>query len=232
MTPDKKPFFSGTYILRETRFEQIGMLDLIPRIKEVWAKRNDEFLSSASQFTTALQKNTLLTPGGVMDESIPHLTYEQLRDRFDEGNGSFGGAPKFMMAHNLLFMLRYWKRTKDRKALDMVEKTLQAMRLGGIYDRTGFGFHRYSTDRRWLVPHFEKMLNDQALLAMAYIETFQITGNEEYARTAREIFTYVLRDMTAIDGGFYSAEDADSEGEEGKFYLWTYDEIKRVLAPE
>jgi uncharacterized protein YyaL (SSP411 family) len=230
MTPDKKPFFSGTYIPRETRFGQIGMLDLIPRIKEVWAKRNDEVLSSASQFTMALQKNTLIASGEELDEPILHLTYEQLRDRFDEENSGFGGAPKFPMVHNLLFLLRYWKRTKDRKALDIVEKTLQAMRRGGIYDHIGFGFHRYSTDLRWLVPHFEKMLYDQALLAMVYIETFQITGTEEYARTAHEIFTYVLRDMMAADGGFYSAEDADSEGEEGKFYLWTYDEIKRVLA--
>ena len=232
MTPDKKPFFAGTYIPRETRFGRLGMSDLIPRIKEIWATRKDEVLSSASQITTALQKATLPTPGEELGEAMLHLAYEQLRDRFDEKHGGFGGAPKFPTAHNLLFLLRYWKRTKDRKALDMVEKTLQEMRRGGIYDHIGFGFHRYSTDRQWLVPHFEKMLYDQALLAMAYIETFQATGREEYAQTAREIFTYVLRDMTAADGGFYSAEDADSEGEEGKFYLLTYGEIKRILAPE
>lgn len=232
MTPDEKPFFAGTYIPRETRFGLLGMLDLIPRIKEIWATRNDKVLSSASQITTAVQKATLPAPGEELGEAMLHLAYEQLRDRFDEEYGGFGGAPKFPTAHNLLFLLRYWKRTKDRKALDMVEKTLQAMRRGGIYDHIGFGFHRYSTDQRWLVPHFEKMLYDQALLAMAYIETFQATGKEEYAQTAREIFTYVLREMTAADGGFYSAEDADSEGVEGKFYLWTYDEIKQILAPE
>jgi len=232
MTPDKKPFFAGTYIPRETRFGQLGMLDLIPRIKEIWATRKDEVLSSARQITASLQKATLPAPGEELGEDMLNLAYEQLRDRFDEEHGGFGGAPKFPTAHNLLFLLRYWKRTKDRKALDMVEKTIQAMRGGGIYDHIGFGFHRYSTDRRWLVPHFEKMLYDQALLAMAYIETFQATRKEEYAQTVREIFAYVLRDMTAAEGGFYSAEDADSEGEEGKFYLWTYDEIKRILASE
>jgi len=232
MTPDKQPFFAGTYIPRETRFGRVGMLELIPRIKEVWARRKDEVLSSASQVTAALQKTTLPVPGEELGEPMLRLAYEQLSERFDEEHGGFGGAPKFPTAHNLLFLLRYWKRTKKGKALDMVEKTLQAMRRGGVYDHIGFGFHRYSTDRRWLVPHFEKMLYDQALLAMAYVEAFQATGKEEYARTAHEIFAYVLRDMTAAEGGFYSAEDADSEGEEGKFYLWTHDAIKRILTPE
>ena len=232
MTPDKKPFFAGTYVPRETRFGRLGMLDLIPRINEIWTTRKDEVLSSASQVTAALQKATLQVPGEEMGETMLHLAYEQLSDRFDEEHGGFGGAPKFPTSHSLLFLLRYWKRTKDRKALDMVEKTLQAMRRGGMYDHIGFGFHRYSTDQRWLVPHFEKMLYDQSLLAMAYIETFQVTGGKEYSQAAREIFAYVLRDMTAADGGFYSAEDADSEGEEGKFYLWTYEEVKRILAPE
>ena len=232
MTPDKKPFFAGTYVPRETRFGRLGMLDLIPRINEIWTTRKDEVLSSASQVTAALQKATLQVPGEEMGEAMLHLAYEQLSDRFDEEHGGFGGAPKFPTSHSLLFLLRYWKRTKDRKALDMVEKTLQAMRRGGMYDHVGFGFHRYSTDQRWLVPHFEKMLYDQSLLAMAYIETFQVTGGKEYSQAAREIFAYVLRDMTAADGGFYSAEDADSEGEEGKFYLWTYEEVKRILAPE
>lgn len=232
MTPDKQPFFAGTYIPRETRFGRVGMLELIPHIKEVWARRKDEVLSSASQVTAALQKTTLPLPGEELGEPMLHLAYEQLSDRFDKEHGGFGRALKFPTAHNLLFLLRYWKRTKEGKALDMVEKTLQAMRRGGVYDHIGFGFHRYSTDRRWLVPHFEKMLYDQALLAMVYVEAFQATGKEEYARTAREIFTYVLRDMTAAEGGFYSAEDADSEGEEGKFYLWTHDEVKGILSPE
>jgi len=230
MTPDKKPFFAGTYIPKETRFGRIGMLDLIPRISEIWSTRQSEVLSSADQVIASLQNTTLKVSGEELGEAVLHLAYEQLRDRFDEEHGGFGGAPKFPIPHNLFFLLRYWKRTGDQKALDMVEKTLQSMRLGGIYDHIGFGFHRYSTDNRWLVPHFEKMLYDQALLATAYLETFQATGKEEYARTAREIFTYVLRDMTAVDGGFYSAEDADSEGEEGKFYLWTNAEIEYSLS--
>jgi uncharacterized protein YyaL (SSP411 family) len=232
MTPDKKPFFAGTYIPQETRFGRLGMSELIPRINDIWTTRKDEVLSSAGQITMALQEATLPAPGEEVGETMLHLAYEQLNDRFDEEYGGFGRAPKFPTPHNLLFLLRYWKRTGNKKALGMVEKTLQAMRRGGIYDHIGFGFHRYSTDRQWLVPHFEKMLYDQALLAMAYIETFQVTGKKEYARTAHEIFTYVLRDMTTAGGGFYSAEDADSEGEEGKFYLWTCEEIKQILAPE
>ena len=232
MTPEKEPFFSGTYIPRETRFGRQGMLELIPSIKEIWETRKGEVMNSADQITAALQNSALQEPGEELDEAILHLAYEHLKDRFDEKYGGFGMTPKFPTPHNLLFLLRHWKRTKDAEPLAMVEKTLQAMRRGGIYDQIGFGFHRYSTDRHWLVPHFEKMLYDQALLATAYLETFQATMKEEYARTAREIFTYVLRDMTADDGGFYSAEDADSEGKEGKFYLWTYRNLKQELTPE
>jgi uncharacterized protein YyaL (SSP411 family) len=232
MTPEKEPFFAGTYVPKETRLGRLGMLEIIPRIKEIWTTRRDEALNSASQITAALQKAASPEPSQELDEAILHVAFDQLRDRFDDEYGGFGEEPKFPTPHNLLFLLRYWKRTRDKKALDMVEKTLQAMRYGGIYDQVGFGFHRYSTDRRWLVPHFEKMLYDQALISMAYIEAFQATGKEEYAQSANEIFDYVLRDMTAPDGGFYSAEDADSEGEEGKFYLWTYAEITQILTPD
>ena len=232
MTPEKEPFFASTYIPRETRFGRQGMLDLIPSIKEIWQSRKGEVLDSASQITAVLQNTASQKPGEELDEAVLHLAYQQLKDRFDEKNGGFGGEPKFPTPHNLRFLLRYWKRTSDEQAMAMVEKTLQAMRRGGIFDQIGFGFHRYSTDCRWLVPHFEKMLYDQALIAMAYLETFQATGNEEYARTAREVFTYVLRDMTDSDGGFYSAEDADSEEKEGKFYLWTYGEMKQILTPQ
>jgi len=232
MTPDKQPFFAATYIPKETRSDRIGLLELIPRVSEVWSTRREEALNSASQITASLQNLTKDTHGQVLNEASLHVTFRQLAQHFDNENGGFDGAPKFPTPHNLLFLLRYHKRTNNRKALDMVEKTLRAMRRGGIYDHTGFGFHRYSTDARWLVPHFEKMLYDQALLAMVYIEAFLATGREEYGQTAREIFTYVLRDMTAPEGGFYSAEDADSEGEEGKFYLWTIDEIRTVLSAE
>jgi uncharacterized protein YyaL (SSP411 family) len=232
MTPDKEPFFAATYIPRETRFGRVGMLAIIPRIKELWSTRQAEVLNSAAQITASLQDTALEAPGEGLNEPILHLTYEHLAEHFDEHHGGFGSAPKFPTPHNILFLLGYWKRTRNEKALEMVERTLKAMRHGGIYDHVGFGFHRYSTDSRWLVPHFEKMLYDQALLAMAYTEAYQATGKEEYAQTPKEIFTYVLRDMTSPEGGFYSAEDADSEAEEGKFYLLTNDEIKKVLSAE
>ncbi len=229
MTPDKKPFFAGTYFPKESRYGRIGMLDLIPRVKELWITKPDEVFKSANQITLALQQISSGAPGEDLGESTLRTAYEQLAQRFDAQYGGFGSAPKFPTPHNLLFLLRYWKRTGNEKALQMVEKTLRALRSGGIYDHVGFGFHRYSTDQLWLVPHFEKMLYDQALLAMAYTEVYQATGKWEYAQTAREIFTYVLRDMTAQTGGYYSAEDAESEGEEGKFYLWTEEEIRQIL---
>jgi uncharacterized protein YyaL (SSP411 family) len=232
MTPHKRPFFAATYIPRESRFGLIGMLELIPRIRELWATRRGEALSFSSRIATVLQQTSQDTAGEELDEVMLELTYEQLAKRFDGQHAGFSSAPKFPTPHNLLFLFRYWKRRDNKTALDMVEKTLQAMRQGGIYDQVGFGFHRYSTDSQWLVPHFEKMLYDQAMSAMAYTEAYQATGKKDYGKTAREIFTYVLRDMTAPEGGFYSAEDADSEGEEGKFYLWTLEEVQQALGNE
>ena len=229
MTPDKKPFFAATYIPRESRFGLEGMMQLIPRLRDIWATRRGEALSLSDRITAELQQTSQNTAGDELDEATLKLAYEQLAGCFDGEHGGFGCAPKFPTAHNLLFLLRYWKRSGSKTALDMVEKTLQSMRLGGIYDHIGFGFHRYSTDSQWLVPHFEKMLYDQAMLGMAYMEAYQATGKEDYGKTAREIFTYVLRDMTSPDGGFLSAEDADSEGVEGKFYVWTQEQIRQAL---
>jgi uncharacterized protein len=232
MTPDKKPFFAATYIPKQTRFGRMGMLDLTRRIKEIWEHRKDEALASADKVIAALKQVPDEAPGEAPGKDTLDTAYRQLTERFDAREGGFSNAPKFPTPHNVLFLMRYWKRTGQTEALKMVEKTVQAMRLGGIYDHVGFGFHRYSTDSAWLVPHFEKMLYDQAMLAMAYTEAYQATGKEEYANTVREILTYVMRDMTAPGGGFYSAEDADSEGEEGKFYVWKKDEIREVLGPE
>jgi len=232
MTPDKKPFFAATYIPKESRFGRTGMIDLIPQIKDIWISRKNEVLNSADQIVSSLKQTSNDSPADELSKATLKIAYDQLSQRFDKQNGGFSGAPKFPTPHNLLFLLRDWKHSSDEYALEMVEKTLQAMRQGGIYDHVGFGFHRYSTDGHWLVPHFEKMLYDQALLAMAYTEAYQVTKKKDYEKIARENFTYVLRDMTAKEGGFYSAEDADSEGEEGKFYLWTEDEIRQILTKE
>jgi uncharacterized protein YyaL (SSP411 family) len=167
-----------------------------------------------------------------LDAAFLARGYDALASIYDPQNAGFGNAPKFPSPHNLFFLLRYWHRTGEEQALQMVEETLQAMRMGGIYDHMGFGFHRYSTDAQWLVPHFEKMLYDQALMAIACTECYQAAGKEEYATVACEILDYVLRDMTAPRGGFFSAEDADSEGVEGKFYLWTAEELKGTLNNE
>ncbi|HUW90278.1 MAG TPA: thioredoxin domain-containing protein [Candidatus Nanopelagicaceae bacterium] len=232
MTPDKKPFFAGTYFPKETRFGRTGLVDLAKRVKNLWINERKQLVESSEKITFALQDANTESPGRSLAESVLKSTYSQLSGRFDKKNGGFGTAPKFPTPHNLLFLLRFWRRTGDEEALKMVEKTLKAMRMGGIYDHIGFGFHRYSTDPNWLVPHFEKMLYDQALLILVYLEAYQATGKEEYANTAKEVLTYILRDMISSEGAFYSAEDADSEGEEGKFYVWSKGEIEEILGVE
>jgi len=233
MTPDKKPFFAASYIPKESRYGMTGLLDLIPRISKIWQSQRQELESAGDQVMEAL-RNAARTPPteGEPGEGVLDEAYETFFRVFDGENGGFGDAPRFPTPHNLIFLLRYGNRTGKDPAYAMVEKTLYAMRRGGIFDQIGFGFHRYSTDAEWFVPHFEKMLYDQALLVMAYTEAYLATGREEFARTARETIAYVLREMSDPAGGFYSAEDADSEGEEGKFYLWTKDEILDILGKE
>ena len=230
LTPDKKPFFAATYIPKESRFGMMGLKDLILRIKTLWNSDKKKLLESADEITFNLQNISNEAPGEKLGKGSLKDTYNQLVAQFDPTNGGFSNAPKFPTPHNLIFLLRFWKRTGINESIQMVETTLRKMKQGGIYDHIGYGFHRYSTDSEWLVPHFEKMLYDQALIALAYIEAYQATANIEYSRTAQEIFAYVLRDMTSPDGGFYSAEDADSEGEEGKFYVWTIQELKQFLS--
>jgi hypothetical protein len=232
MTPEKAPFFAATYIPKTSKFGRVGLLELIPEIKNIWRTRRADVTDTAARISDALIRISAGGAGAELDGTVLETAYEQLRQRFDEANGGFGGAPKFPTPHNLFFLLRYWRRSGDNRALEMVEKTLEMMRRGGIYDHVGFGFHRYSTDNLWRVPHFEKMLYDQALLTMAYTEAYLATGKPVYRKTVDEIISYVLRDMTSQEGVFYSAEDADSEGEEGKFYVWAPEEIGEVLDGE
>jgi uncharacterized protein YyaL (SSP411 family) len=232
MTPERQPFFAGTYIPKLTRFGRAGLIDLCRRIKTLWETDKNKVLSSADSISGNLNKAFSFSSEGELDESVLKKGYNLMEMNYDARFGGFGSAPKFPTPHQFLFLLRYYHRSGDEQALDMVKKTLTAMRLGGIWDHVGYGFHRYSTDKQWLLPHFEKMLYDQALLAQAYLETYQVTGETFYAKTAEEIFTYVLRDMTSEDGAFFAAEDADSEGEEGKFYVWAMEEFRNLLGED
>lgn len=232
MTADKQPFFAGTYFSKYSRFSRIGMLDLIPRMRDLWKSRREEVLASAAQISNTLEKTLRISGKDWLDENVLHAAYEQLTHQFDVKWGGFGNRPKFPTPHNLIFLLRYSYQFKNKDALQMVEHTLEQMRNGGIYDHLGYGFHRYSTDEKWLVPHFEKMLYDQASIAIACLETFQMTQKMQYAQTAREVFEYIFRALTSHEGAFFSAEDADSEGEEGKFYEWSKKEIQTILGEE
>lgn len=232
MTPDKKPFFAATYIPKETRFNRLGMMDLIPRISKAWRNERQKLLHSAEKITTGFRQTLELPQEDRPDEQVIVSARNNLGNRFDPDFGGFGSQPKFPSPHNLLFLLQYSNSFQDREAQEMACLTLEKMRLGGLYDQIGFGFHRYSTDNKWLLPHFEKMLYDQALLMIAYSDGWLNSKNEFFKQTVFEIADYISEQLTSAGGGFYSAEDADSEGEEGKFYVWTQDEIKSVLDPE
>ena len=232
MTPEGGPFFAATYIPKETRSGQIGLRELLLRIDELWKTRRDEVIDSASRLVRALQEGSRTAAGDDLEESVLKRGFEELAEAFDKRWGGFGTAPKFPMAHQLVFLLRYWSRSGEREALEMAVKTLELMRRGGIYDQVGFGFHRYSTDAEWRLPHFEKMLYDQAMLAMAYAEAYQATRNGSFGTTVREILSYVSAEMTSPQGGFFSAQDADSGGEEGAYYLWRAQEIRAALGEE
>jgi uncharacterized protein YyaL (SSP411 family) len=238
LTPDRKPFYAATYLPKTGRFQQMGLVDLVERVGEMWDENRDQLVSDADEVTDLLRRSVDETGGAdALDEAVLNEAHDQLSSQFDPAHGGFGSAPKFPAPHNLLFLLRQWHRTEEDRALEMATETLDRMRLGGVYDQVGDGFHRYSTDERWLLPHFEKMLYDQAMHVMAYAEAYQATGTARYARTAHEVLTYVLRDLQSPDGGFYSAEDADSENEEGDmeegaFYVWSTDEVRDLLDAE
>lgn len=231
LTPDQIPFYVGTYFPKESRYGKPGFKDVITQLYDKFTKEPETIERVGNQMKDALQP-TRKQQLNILSEDTIHKCFQQLGSAFDEEYGGFGQAPKFPTPHVLTFLLRYYKYTGNNKARKMVKKTLEGMANGGIYDHIGLGFARYSTDELWLVPHFEKMLYDNALLANAYIEAYQVTKNERFKKVAKEIFTYVLRDMRHSEGGFYSAEDADSEGVEGKFYVWSADEIIEVLGED
>ena len=233
MTPDRIPFMAATYIPRENQHGRVGMLNLVPRIRQAWAERRPALLESAASIQQHLESMAAAEFGGrTLGTDVLRQGFGELSASFDRQHGGFGSAPKFPTPHRLLFLLRYWRRTEVEMALEMVEQTLASLRAGGVFDQVGFGFHRYSTDREWLLPHFEKMLYDQAMLMLAYAESLEASPDPARERVVREIAEYVLRDLTSPEGAFYSAEDADSEGEEGKFYVWSLDEVRAVLGEE
>ena len=226
MSPQKVPFFAGTY------FPKSSMLDIIPHFSKVWKEEREKVEEVGQTIVQNLTNAQLSQVGGDLNASHLDRCFDALSQAYDPIHGGFGQQPKFPTPHALSFLLRYFQRTGEQKALDMASHTLRQIRLSGTYDQIGWGIHRYSTDREWLVPHFEKMLYDQALFAIACLETYQLTEDSLMREGCENTLDYVARELSSPQGGFYSAEDADSEGEEGKFYLWTEDELISVLGNE
>lgn len=260
MTSERKPFLAGTYFPKTQRYGHQGLMELLEQVGTLWKTNEAKIRESSNQIVAAVQSQRSIpvksnketsfstklkelsiqngqTPGSpetiqTWGTQLIEKAYKVLAQSFDSRYGGFGHAPKFPTPHTLTFLLRYAQDHPKEKALEIVHKTLEGMAQGGIYDHVGFGFARYSTDEKWLVPHFEKMLYDNALLALTYLESYQFEHHPHDAQIAQEIFTYVLRDMTSPEGGFYSAEDADAEGIEGKFHVWTPQEIEAALGQE
>ncbi len=230
MTPDQKPFFAGTYFPKRSRGRMYGLCEILKTVSEKWETDRETLLQESENIVRRL--NVVSNGSRVRKENLPENAVGHFKQIYDEKYGGFGNAPKFPTPHNLMFLLAYYERFGDEKCLRMAEHTLTQMYKGGLFDHIGFGFCRYSTDKYFLVPHFEKMLYDNALLIMAYCKAYSITKNKLYLETAEKTASYVLREMTSSSGAFFSAQDADSEGEEGKYYLLTPDEIINLFGTE
>jgi len=224
-----KPFFAGTYFPKTGRYNMPGFIDILDAVTEKWKAEKDGLLRSAQQITAHISAGPRQKKAGISSGALCEQAADYFKAAFDPEYGGFGPAPKFPSPHNLLFLLELYRINKDEGCLAMAQKTLEQMAKGGIFDHIGFGFSRYSTDKKWLAPHFEKMLYDNALLIMAYTNAYEATGNPLYKSVSEKTAAYIRREMTHQDGGFYSAQDADSDGVEGKFYVFEPDEIISVL---
>ncbi len=233
MTPDKIPFFAGTYFPKKTRSGMVGLLELLPKVNEAWTEKREDVIKSSNAILSSLREvsNPNVPDSFIVKKDMEEI-FESLKDFFDEKFGGFGGAPKFPSPQNIIFLAKFYKDTKNKDALRMMDQTLTSMRLGGICDHIGYGFHRYSTDVQWLVPHFEKMLYDQAMILEALVEAYQVESKDLFRETADEVHLYIEEALLSKTGGFFSAEDADSEGGEGAFYQWSSDELKNILTSD
>ncbi|HKK00916.1 MAG TPA: thioredoxin domain-containing protein, partial [Desulfuromonadales bacterium] len=233
LTPDKAPFFAATYLPRVPRGTQPGIIAVLERLAELWHSERQRLNDAGRQAATAVGRLDAPLPASLpLDETPLRNALVRYREEFDADHGGFGTAPKFPAPHNLSLLLRLGQRFSDAEATDMALKSFQALRLGGIYDHVGFGLHRYAVDAAWRIPHFEKMLYDQAQFVLAGIEAYQVSGAPLFAQSAREVLDYLSRKLTDRDGGFYCGEDADSQGAEGTFYLWTPAEVEAILGRE
>ena len=232
LSPDRKPIFAFTYLPKRSRRNMMGIIELCSSVQELWRDKQAELIEQGQKIVDAISSSPSRKSKNVISTGTLQSGYRSLKENYDSNNGGFGYSPKFPSPHYLLFLMRYFYRYRDIEAIDMVKATLDHILNGGITDQIGFGFHRYSTDAEWKLPHFEKMLYDQAMILAALSEAFQVTGKGEYSTAMTRTVEFLNNEMRDKSGGYYTALDADSEGEEGRFYTWTMPELIRVLGQE
>lgn len=231
-TPEGKPFFVGTYFPKRTKNRMTGIIDLLEKINRLWRYDRDKVLEESQYILNEVKKRYLVNEKGNIKNKVEIKAKDGLKRIFDNKNGGFGSYPKFPMPQYIWFLLEYSSKNNDKEALEIAEITLEKMYKGGIFDHIGYGFYRYSVDEKWLIPHFEKMLYDNALLGIVYTKAYEITKRSLYKEVAEKIYEFIVRDMLSSEGGFFSALDAESEGKEGKFYIFDYNEVLNVLGEE